>query len=534
MSVPSYVNVRTANVAVLLAISVAILTNGVPRWRRMWPWSAMANDSQEDADYIYLLQGQEVSVQSGRGGEHARPDASRAMTIFASGSVQEDDPVAGRPVAWAGDNAIATLGDAAAKDTLDTPARPRRTIAEDVMATSESGAAVAAEPIQDQQRANATVEISKSQAAVEVGEVEEIDFEPPLGPSVPKAVVVSFAQKAMRVVADSGRKAEYVHSAFRAKVVKYLHTQLNFWAVMAFVLFLSAISLFIMYVIAIRDTTGAPVRNSQASFYQIDPKSKQSQTQQASASSMSKGDLALDPLSPYESFQSPQGAALATGSPPSPAPATYVRHSLPLPLCPSLVLPKNEARFAVPVASLSDVGTRGELQVVGTSGSPLLGVRIEQVGAGRKLVVSMAHPSGSPRATIGPLTGGKVGCGELEIRNSYNEVYGRLVLQSDDTYLVMVEGKSSQCANCGNPYMDMDYGKSCLKCGRPKNEVMIIGGRAGSLKLEVMSGDRGRPFASVTCGPEGFNGVDHLEVLVYPSVDPVLVLSCVLAVILLF
>jgi len=282
MSVPNYVNVCTANTAVLLAISVAILTNGGRQWRRIWPWSAGAKDSQEDADYTYLLQGQEVSVLRGREDEPARPDASRAMTVLASGSVLQD--VVGEPRPAAG---------------------------------AARGGAMAVETIQDHQGANATVEVSKSQAAAEVGEVEKMDVEALLKPSHPKAGIASLAQKAVRVAVASGRTAEDIHSAFRGKVVHFLRTtRFDFWFVMPVVLILSAISLFIMYCIAMHDTTGAPiVRDAQASFYKKDLHVKQ--TPQALSKSplpkiesqngpkRSRGDEAME-SSPDTPLQSPQ------------------------------------------------------------------------------------------------------------------------------------------------------------------------------------------------------------------------------------
>merc|ERR1740122_434211 len=249
-----------------------------------------------------------------------------------------------------------------------------------------------------------------------------------------------------------------------------------------------------MYIIAIRGTTGEPVRDAPRNFYQKGENRKQRQTPQASVPfetgpPSSKGDQALDISSPYTSFQSPQAAPSA-------------------PLCPSLFMPKSECCFAVPIASLSEVGTEGDFEVLGISGHPLLAVRIQQVRGGRELVVSMAQPNGSSEATIGPPAGGAAGCGELEIRSCGNALHGRIVPRKDSEYLVTREGI--------------------------KDEVMIISGKPGSLQLEVTSADRQRPLASVACRSEGFHVADHLEIRVHQEVDSVLVLSCVLAVILLF
>eukprot|EP00747_Dinoflagellata_sp_TGD_P163394 gnl/TRDRNA2_/TRDRNA2_182023_c0_seq1.p1 gnl/TRDRNA2_/TRDRNA2_182023_c0~~gnl/TRDRNA2_/TRDRNA2_182023_c0_seq1.p1 ORF type:complete len:470 (+),score=74.37 gnl/TRDRNA2_/TRDRNA2_182023_c0_seq1:131-1540(+) len=176
----------------------------------------------------------------------------------------------------------------------------------------------------------------------------------------------------------------------------------------------------------------------------------------------------------------------------------------PPPLCPTLVLPVCEARFAVAVHALADASK--DFDVIGLSGTPLLRVAMRGHSASRSLEISMAHPGSTPRVTIRTKNEDmRPGASKsLEILGPQGTSYGDLVLQPSGAFFVI----------------------------RDQRTVMIIDGDTVGLWLTVTSGE-GRPLASVMCGGENFGGVEHLELHVNPGIDAVLVLSCVLAVVLM-
>lgn len=133
-------------------------------------------------------------------------------------------------------------------------------------------------------------------------------------------------------------------------------------------------------------------------------------------------------------------------------------------------------------------------------------MKLEQAG-NRSLLVSLAGPSSAVRVMVrspasGPRTDGKTWC---EICGADSSPYGMLVGRPNDgKYEVVKDGRTQ----------------------------LIITDESGDMRLKVVNA-AGETLASLTCGREGYGGILHLEVMVHPAVDPVLVLACVLAVILL-
>jgi len=188
------------------------------------------------------------------------------------------------------------------------------------------------------------------------------------------------------------------------------------------------------------------------------------------------------------------------------APMDFSQQSVnvPPPLCPALVLPVCEARFAVPMTALLNVDPKG-FDVVGLSGNPLLRAVLRSETSGPStLEIILAHAHSSPRATVGPPRQASAGNG-WEICGPNNTFYGMLVHQSNGGFVV--------------------------SHGNPGRQVMVIEGDIRAKRLTVSSGDC-RALASVSCGSSNFD-VEHMELRVHPGVDAVLVLSCVLAVVLL-
>jgi len=209
-----------------------------------------------------------------------------------------------------------------------------------------------------------------------------------------------------------------------------------------------------------------------------------------------------DPLSLYK--QSAEALCMDSARSRAPQPSD-TPIDLSAPICPTVIMPSCEARFAVPLHALSEVSAEGSFNIMDPLGNPLFCAVVRQAHGGRKLVISMAIPGSTPRASIGPLNGGKGD--QLEICGPGNSFFGTLELEKNGTYLVRRGGRT----------------------------VMEIGGEPKSPRpgLKVLSPE-GQPLASINCTLEAHNGVDHLEIRARPNVDSVLILCCVFAVVLLF
>eukprot|EP00747_Dinoflagellata_sp_TGD_P163055 gnl/TRDRNA2_/TRDRNA2_181343_c0_seq1.p1 gnl/TRDRNA2_/TRDRNA2_181343_c0~~gnl/TRDRNA2_/TRDRNA2_181343_c0_seq1.p1 ORF type:complete len:492 (+),score=96.24 gnl/TRDRNA2_/TRDRNA2_181343_c0_seq1:86-1561(+) len=175
---------------------------------------------------------------------------------------------------------------------------------------------------------------------------------------------------------------------------------------------------------------------------------------------------------------------------------------MPPPMCPNLVLPVSEVRFAVPLSTFLSV-TTGEFHVVGLLGSPLLRAGLEEVPNGKQLQLAMSLPRSLPRATVRSIA--KPGSqSQVEIWGPNNRFYGFIEQDSNSLASVIVDNTA----------------------------VMKFTGDCKSFSFNVVSG-RHRPLATVLHNSEDYQGIEHVEVRVIPVVDPVLVLACVLALLLL-
>lgn len=220
-----------------------------------------------------------------------------------------------------------------------------------------------------------------------------------------------------------------------------------------------------------------------------------------------------DPLNPIssQSLLSPQlGESRRPGTTTAPATGETGAASsvgLPPPLCPTLVLPVCEARFGVRLYDLAQVSSEGALNIVGLSGNQLLRAAVRTSGSRRTLEISMPEAGSAPRATVGPPMQEyttEASTRVLEIRGFKGAFYGTLEMRQSGACYVTQSGRT----------------------------IMAIDGETDSLQLTIKS-YTGQALASVRCSNEPFGGVDHVEVRVEPGVDPVLILSCVLAVLLL-
>jgi len=176
-------------------------------------------------------------------------------------------------------------------------------------------------------------------------------------------------------------------------------------------------------------------------------------------------------------------------------------------ICPSVIMPSSETRFAVPLRALSAVGVNDSVDIVDGLGNPVFRAFVSKVVGGRKLVISMAIEGSTPRASICPGVGSEAPLrDEFEIRGPCNSFYGTLQREWDDRYVVK---------RAGQIVMNIDVER---KTSRPR--------------LKVVSVD-GKPLASISCKSESAFSVEHLEISARPNADSVLILTCVFAVILL-
>jgi len=180
--------------------------------------------------------------------------------------------------------------------------------------------------------------------------------------------------------------------------------------------------------------------------------------------------------------------------------------AVPASLCSQLALPACEGRFAVPVQALTDINKGGSIDITGNSGIRFFVLRVKQVGGLRVLHISLSSRGSAPRVTIGPPASGLRADRALEIRSGGQDasLYGALLPRPNGEYDVVQNGQIQ----------------------------MTLGDQAGDAQLQVKNVD-GQIIASITSSSEGFGGVLHLVTRIHPSVDPVLTLACMFAVIVL-
>jgi len=118
-----------------------------------------------------------------------------------------------------------------------------------------------------------------------------------------------------------------------------------------------------------------------------------------------------------------------------------VTPSVSTPLCPDLVLGMSTSCFEVPLNEIDRIRAGGETNINSLSGSPLLRLSIQQVQRGREMTICMTALDSTARVSVGPLPSGKNPREELGIYSSNRMLYGTLVLQKNGTYSVMRGGE---------------------------------------------------------------------------------------------
>jgi len=195
----------------------------------------------------------------------------------------------------------------------------------------------------------------------------------------------------------------------------------------------------------------------------------------------------------------------------------------PPPICPSLVLPKMEAKFVIALSSLKR--PTGVVNILGNSGRMLLKALISQTPDGRRcLALSSSGNEDDPRTIVlSPPTQGAAssstpsGTGQdLELFGKLDGFYGHIESPPGSIRSVVHFGKAQ------NPVMHLD-----LEC---HEDLRITAtSPAGN---DLASAGKGAPMINVPGGKEPITG-DTWRLNVKPGADPLLVASCMLALILI-
>jgi len=205
-----------------------------------------------------------------------------------------------------------------------------------------------------------------------------------------------------------------------------------------------------------------------------------------------------------ESIQEPGEPCLKL--PPTAAVSSqFLADTNPPPICPSLVLPTNEARFMISLEDLQAAtqGFLGPMDIKGLSGQKLLHGVLEDVpGIGRRLSIASVRCESDPRALIVP-------CNSFSHR-----LYGR---DHEEYGTLEFVGVRVMLKQAGIPVMVLDAGDP--------NELHYTASRMD-----------GRVLASAGRQPNPLEGEEDQEIWrlqVRPGIDAILVMVCMLSVMLL-
>eukprot|EP00930_Biecheleria_cincta_P090784 TRINITY_DN80246_c0_g1_i1.p1 TRINITY_DN80246_c0_g1~~TRINITY_DN80246_c0_g1_i1.p1 ORF type:complete len:398 (-),score=55.25 TRINITY_DN80246_c0_g1_i1:67-1260(-) len=183
----------------------------------------------------------------------------------------------------------------------------------------------------------------------------------------------------------------------------------------------------------------------------------------------------------------------------------FAADSNPPPICPSLVLPTNEARFMISLEDLQAAmqGVLGPMDIKGLSGQKLLHGVLEDVpGIGRRLSIASVRCESDPRAIIVPC-------------NSFSHtLYGR---DHEEYGTLEFVGVRVMLKRAGTPVIVFDAGDP--------NELHYTASRMD-----------GRVLASAGRQPNPLEGEEDKEIWrlqVRPGIDAILVMVCMLSVMLL-
>mmetsp|Transcript_76596 Transcript_76596/g.212787 ORF Transcript_76596/g.212787 Transcript_76596/m.212787 type:complete len:536 (-) Transcript_76596:163-1770(-) len=174
----------------------------------------------------------------------------------------------------------------------------------------------------------------------------------------------------------------------------------------------------------------------------------------------------------------------------------------PPPVCKELVLPHCDAMFAVSFDMLEEAS--GSFELYGLSGKPLLRADVQKEPmSGRGMLTISMKPAKSPAlcTLINVPSGGRP---HIEVKDKNNAPYGEIVCTGPMQFILTHQGR----------------------------EVMQLAFDSQSSQLILTSAFDGSTLACASKCMESdfFQQVEHLEVRVYPGVDAVLALLCIIGV----
>jgi len=205
---------------------------------------------------------------------------------------------------------------------------------------------------------------------------------------------------------------------------------------------------------------------------------------------MSAGPGTRPPTMPPSQIASPRAPPRG----PAPAPSPRGPH-----MCPNLVMPNNEAVFAISFKKL----TQGQdLSVMGLSGQALLRMAVDKDISGRRRTNVLMPPAKSPTlASVTPRDGTGLPC---EVFDGSEQKFG-VVVETGTIYHLLLGNSTTPAL-----WLAFDQSKGALNLHNcVDNAVIATASRAD---------------------PTDFEGEEHMEIYVHPGVDGVLVLCCVFAI----
>lgn len=193
-------------------------------------------------------------------------------------------------------------------------------------------------------------------------------------------------------------------------------------------------------------------------------------------------------------------------------PQPGIRFDLP-PICPSLILPHNEARFVAQMAQLKRSWV-GSLDILGTSGKKLLNALVCDGPDNRRcLILASCGCEDDPRTCIFTPADPTDPQAGLEIFGKSGKFYGWLEFPGGNQALLVHSGDDGQT----NRVLQIDMGSA------PKDLRMCASAMDGKLLASA-----GRSAVGQTA-----EGKDTWKLEVKPGTDAVLITSCMLALIML-
>mmetsp|Transcript_29053 Transcript_29053/g.77324 ORF Transcript_29053/g.77324 Transcript_29053/m.77324 type:complete len:480 (-) Transcript_29053:357-1796(-) len=168
-----------------------------------------------------------------------------------------------------------------------------------------------------------------------------------------------------------------------------------------------------------------------------------------------------------------------------------------------------DSRFTVPVDTLVNVAAQGGFDIKDVGSGLVLRVSLRRNDDGHRVLQTfqgLPHVAQRPCMTVGPpKPHSSSDPDSLVICGPNGLIFGNIILQCTGSFLVSAQGQ---------PFL-------------------LIEGNEADLDLHISTIRDGRLVGAVCCNDANFSGQEHVEFRVMPGTDPVLVVSCIAAVLFL-